>query len=234
MLVTSEYKPYVRELGPPDPLRDLRQRFWRPLVDDGLQIVLGRFTQFSRFEQSGFIGVGDAVAMTEIQSCLATLGISGAPISYADRLDGNALRTNLILLGGPDANILTREAISRLTTTLEFGDPDRHEIGLFDSKENRYFAPRKGIDINKKENDFGVIFWCQNPFEPRKRIILCAGSFGYGTWACVRHILSLDFLTNKAVAMGANLELLIETDILWDAPQRIKTHIVRELGSLPS
>ncbi len=230
LLVNSEYKPYIRDLGPPDALRDLRQRFWRPIIDDGLQIVLGRFTEFSQFEQSGFLGVGDAVAMTEIQSCLGTLGISGVPISYADRLDGDALKTNLILLGGPDANVLARETVSRLITTLKFGDPDRHVIALFDSQGDKYFVPRRGAS-DKIENDFGIIFWCQNPFEPRKRVLLGAGSFGYGTWACVRHVLSSEFLTNSLVARGANLECLIEADILWETPQRIRAHIVRELPS---
>ena len=221
--MNSEYKPYSGDIGPPDPLRELRQRFWKPIIDDGLQIVLGRFTQFAQFEQSGFIGMGDAVAMTEIQSCLGILGLSGVPICYADRLDGDSLKTNLILLGGPDANVLTRETVSRLTTTLKFGNPDRHEIALFDSQNNRYFIPRLSAS-DKVETDFGIIYLCQSPFDPRKRILLAAGSFGYGTWACVRHVLSSDFLTNTLVARGANLECLIEVDILWETPQRIKSH----------
>ena len=101
--------------------------------------------------------MGDAVAMTEIQSCLGILGLSGVPISYADRLDGDSLKTNLILLGGPDANVLTRETVSRLTTTLKFGNPDRHEIALFDSHNNRYFIPRLSAS-DKVENDFGIIY----------------------------------------------------------------------------
>lgn len=227
LLVDSEYKPYVRDLGPPDPLRDLRERFWKPLVGDGLQIVLGRFIEFAPFEQSGFLGVGDAVAMTEIQSFLGTIGISGVPISYADRLDGDALKTNLVLLGGPDANVLTRETALRVDSTLKFGDPKINEIAMFDSRDGKQFVPRRRTP-DKIENDFGIVYWCQNPFEPRKRVLLGAGSFGYGTWACVRYVLSEPFLSDKLVKSGLNVECLIEADILWEAPQHITPHIVRE------
>jgi hypothetical protein len=228
LLVDSEYKPYVTDVDASDPLRKQRERFWKPIVDDGLQIVLGRFLQFSSFQQSGFLGVGDAVAMTEIQSCLGRMRISGVPISYADRLDGDALKTNLVLLGGPDANTLTRETVNRVNSTLKFGNPAQHEIALFDSKEGRTFIPRRSA-ADKIENDFGIVYWCGNPFEPRKRVLLGAGSFGYGTWACVRYVLSEAFLSDPLVRDGGNVECLIEADILWEAPQRIRAHIVREL-----
>lgn len=231
LLVDEEYKPYVRDIGLPDPLRDLRQKFWKPMIDNGLQIVLGRFTEFSQFEQSGFLGAGDAVAMTEIQTFLGTIGISGVPISYADRLDGDALKTNLILLGGPDANVLTKETVSRVDSTLKFGDPEIHEIALFDSRDGTQFVPRRSAP-NKVKNDFGIVYWTQNPFAPRKRVLLGAGSFGYGTWACVRYVLSESFLKHELVDRGANVECLIEADILWEAPQHITTHIVRELPKM--
>lgn len=226
--MNAEYKPYVHNLGESSPLRDLRQRFWKPLADEGLQIVLGRFTQFKQFEQSGLLGFGDAIAMTEIQSCLGSLGITDVPISYADRLSGDALKTNLILLGGPDPNRVTHATASRITTTLKFGNLERREIALFDSQESVSFIPQRDTS-GKVKNDFGIVYWCQNPFAPRKRVLIGAGSFGYGTWACVRYILSADFLTNSLVQTGEDLECLIEADILWETPQHIKEHIVRKL-----
>ncbi|PZN76466.1 MAG: hypothetical protein DM484_16660 [Candidatus Methylumidiphilus alinenensis] len=32
LLVSSEYKPYVGDIGHPDPLRELRHRFWKPII----------------------------------------------------------------------------------------------------------------------------------------------------------------------------------------------------------
>lgn len=230
LLVDIEYKPYVHDMVPTSSFQNLRQLFWEPMVEGGLQIVMSRFTQFLQFEQSGLLGVGGVMAMTEIQSFLGTIGISisDVPVSFADQLAGDALKTNLVLLGGPDANILTHETTKRVNSTLKFGNPERNEIALFDSNEGRSFVPRRNAS-KEIENDFGIIYWCKNPFEPRKRILISAGSFGYGTWACVRYILSEDFLTNSLVEKGLNIECLIETDVLWGVPQRVKAHILREL-----
>ena len=59
LLVEGEYKPFVREADTPEPLKRKMRAFWLPLVEGGLQIVLGRFLEFSDFEQSGLLGVGD-------------------------------------------------------------------------------------------------------------------------------------------------------------------------------
>ena len=228
LLVEGEYKPFVREADTPEPLKRKMRGFWLPLVEGGLQIVLGRFLEFGDFEQSGLLGVGDAVAMTELRAGLESLGFPGIPISYADRLDGDALKTNLVLLGGPDANRLTRETIRRVGSTLKFGDPDRHVIALFDTVGGQQFVPRRNRH-GVSENDFGIVFSCKNPFAARKRIVLCAGSFGYGTWACVRFLLSNDFLAHPLAVQPTEAEFLIETEILWEAPQHIKLHVARAL-----
>jgi hypothetical protein len=228
LLIDAEYKPFFREIDTTDQLKRRSKEFWAPLVDEGLQIVLGRFREFQPFEQSGFVGVGDAAAMMELQTHFESLGLSGVPVSYADRLDGDALKTNLIVLGGPDANLLTREAVGRISTTLKFGDPDRHVIALYDSAEDHHYVPRQGRS-GGIENDFGIFFLSSNPFAPKRRMLLGAGSFGYGTWACVRFVHSDEFLNNSLVASGADIECLIETDVLWETPQHVKVHALREL-----
>lgn len=230
LLIEKEYKPVLRESDTSYSHLNKSRKFWTPFIEGGLQIVLGRFREFDAFEQSGVLGVGDAIAMTELKSHIESIGFSGIPISFADRLDGDSLKTNLVLLGGPDANRLTREAAKRINSTLTFGNPDRYEIALYDGTNGRAFVPRRNIK-GAVENDFGIILLCKNPFALQKRVLLCAGSFGYGTWACVRFILSEVFLDNPGVVKGAGVEFLIETDILWEAPQHIKAHIIRELKS---
>ena len=228
LLIDAEYKPFVREIDTTDPLKRMSKEFWAPLADQGLQIILGRFREFQTFEQSGFVGVGSANAMMELRTHFESLGLSEIPISYADQLDGDALKTNLIVLGGPDANLLTREVVGRVSTTLKFGDPDQYVISLFDSAEGCEYVPRQG-QSGIIENDFGIILLCSNPFAPKKRMLLGAGSFGYGTWACVRFVHSNEFLGNPLVASGADIECLIETDVLWETPQHVKVHAMREL-----
>lgn len=70
------------------------------------------------------------MALAELRTFFGVMGLSDFEVSYADRLDGDALRTNLILLGGPDFNIITGEAASRIKSTLRFGNPAINEISV--------------------------------------------------------------------------------------------------------
>lgn len=107
--------------------------FWRPFLSDDLRLAIGRFGDFSSFERSGLLGVGDAIALAELQHYLGQIGATEPQVVYADRLDGDALKHTLISLGGPDANAVTREAINLIDSKLRFGDPSINEISIRDT-----------------------------------------------------------------------------------------------------
>lgn len=109
--------------------------FWKPFVSGELKVVIGRFSEFKAFERSGFIGIGSAMGLTELYSFFKKIGLRDFTVLYADRIEGNSLKTNLILLGGPDANSISREALSRIKSTIKLGDPDTHEILIRDGFE---------------------------------------------------------------------------------------------------
>lgn len=210
------------------------RKFWQPFVEDGAKIIIGRHTQFDSFEPSGFVGVGSAMALTELNTFFDSLGLRNIAISYADRIDGDSLKTNLMLLDGPDANSISREATLRIKTSLKFGDSRRHEIAIYDSTTRIMYAPARRIDSKELGKDFGVIFKTSNPFAPNKHILLIAGSFGYGTWAAVRFATSKQFIEHPIVATGKNVECLIETDLVRETPQDIKLVILRQIDDEPS
>jgi hypothetical protein len=229
LLVDAEYKPYLRNVNMNDPLLKKSRNFWNPFSDDKLQIVVGRFLEFRSFEQSGFLGVGDAIAMTELRKHLELIGMQDVTIAYADRLDGDGLKTHLVLLGGPDNNTITKEAVSRIQSKIRFGDPDNYEISIYDSESKERYVPI-GTGSNIVKNDYGVIFKTANPFAPDKQLLLVAGSFGFGTWAGVRFILSEKFLNHNLVAEHPSIECLVEADIFRETPQNIKLIVLRELA----
>jgi hypothetical protein len=174
--------------------------FWRPFVSSELQVVIGRFLEFKQFEQTGFIGVGDAIGLTELSAYLDSLGLQNTKVAYADRLDGDALRTNLISVGGPDANLITKEAINKINSKLRCGDPKLYQLGITDSLTGISYAPsynREGELIK----DYGVIIKAANPFALKKHILLIFGSFGYGSWAA-----SCFAVSNEFVEMSINSE----------------------------
>lgn len=210
-------------------LRRVR-RFWKPFTKGALRIVVGRFSEFESFEQSGFLGIGDAIGLAELRTYFDQLGFDNFEVAYADRMSGDLLNANLILLGGPDANSVTKEAVSKIRSTIQFGNPEKYEIAFYDSTSNKVYAPRlQSINSRKIANDYGIIFKTENPFSPDKQIIIIAGSFGYGTWAGAKYILSKSFIENPIVKKNSRIECLITTDIVRETPQNIQSIILREL-----
>jgi hypothetical protein len=206
--------------------------FWRPFLSSDVRLVIGRFDKIRnvdvrRFERSGVLGVGDAIALAEIQSYLGLIG-ANPQVAYADRLEGDALKYTMILLGGPDANSVTRRAVKHISSNLRFGDPEINEIAIHDTAQTpeRIYQPSP-LDRDNSGTDYGLILRAPNPFDPNKEIMILAGSFGHGTWAAVRHVTSAAFLTNmKSIPLSA-IECLVETDVELDTPQEIRQVLLR-------
>jgi len=229
-LVDAEYQPYLRKSNPDTPLVRQSRAFWSMFSDSPCQIVMGRHREFKRFEYSGFLGVGDAMAMTELQTHLEGIGLINTKVSFADRLDGDALKTHLVILGGPDGNVVAHEIVRRIKTTLRFGSPERHEIALHDSQTDQTYVP-SGTGTDEIMEDYGIILYTSNPFSPDKKAMLIAGSFGYGTWAGCRFVMSQEFLAHPLAVRQSPMECLIHVDLFRETPQRITPIAIRELAS---
>lgn len=205
------------------------RHFWRPFVRSDLTAVVGRFLDFPEFEQTGLIGVGDANGLAELRVYLKNLGLQEIAVMYSDQLEGDATQSNLILIGGPDVNAISKEAMARIKTTFQFGDPARHEISIYDSADKRLYAPLREHSSNELVKDYGLFIGAPNPFDADSQMLLFAGSFGYGTWAAVRFAMSKAFLRNPIVSSHKPFEALIDTDIFRGAPQDIRLVALRPL-----
>jgi hypothetical protein len=102
------------------------RRFWRPLVNREAVVVVGTFRDLHGFEESGVIGLGDNIALNDLERYFAKIGFKRFDVHYNDHFIGAfgalkpTLESNLILLGGPDANALTRLVLERLALGIEF------------------------------------------------------------------------------------------------------------------
>src|SRR5229473_1903149 len=65
------------------PYRHAR-RFWGPLLGGELQIIVSRFWSDSFIEPTGIVGGGDALALREISSYFAKVGLKEAKVVYVD------------------------------------------------------------------------------------------------------------------------------------------------------
>jgi S-layer like family, C-terminal region len=204
--------------------------FWRPFLSDDTRVVLGRFSAFPGFERSGFIGFGDALGLAELQSHYLTLDLKDLIVTYDNRIHGDELKNNLILIGGPDVNRITREVVAHIDSKLKFGNPDQHEIFIQDVSTKKIYAPfGLSSSFDDIKLDYGLILKAKSPFDPSKYVLVIAGSFGYGTWAGVRHATSKKFMANPIVARNHQVECLIETDIALETPQEIREVVLRKL-----
>jgi hypothetical protein len=85
-----------------------------------MALVLGRFRAFSDFEPSGLVGAGDNIALRNLTNYFAQIGFKRYTVYYNDQIgwthtaEASPLKANLVLLGGPDANTITRQVLERI------------------------------------------------------------------------------------------------------------------------
>jgi hypothetical protein len=182
------------------------RRFWASAVSGRLEIVVSRFTLDEFSEPTGIIGGGDALALRDLESFFRKMGVKKFEVTYVDE-PGLNRENNLILLGGPGTNKVTRDALELVKSRFKIVDPgpgspieindlaptpDAQMVstGVVASTPSRYFA--------SKDIDYGIIIRARNPFNRRKGVIIIAGAYGYGTWGGVRLALDEGFLERCA------------------------------------
>lgn len=125
------------------------RRFWRPVISDDLQIVLGGFGDLHGFEASGLIGRGDVLAMNELVAYFQKIGYGAPRVSYADELGhydltGKSLRSNMIVIGGPDVNSIARDILDRINLGIDFASGQIDESLSTHGREGRFKLHPRG------------------------------------------------------------------------------------------
>jgi hypothetical protein len=170
------------------PLRRAR-RLWGPLIAGELQIVVSRFWPAGWRGPTGVAGGGDALALRELGSYFSKIG-SQFDTVYVDEahLDRNR---NLILLGGPDTNSVTRDALTAITPHVKIIDPgpgkvmEIHDLapGSPAGEAVKDKQPRiRKYRSQPNKIDYGIIIGARNPFNHVNVLMIIAGAYGYGTW----------------------------------------------------
>lgn len=206
------------------------RRFWRPFVDGDLKLVLAVFNDAKHveWERSGVAGVGDVVALTEIESQLRRIRLSGYSIAYAHQLEGTEFSANMVLIGGADSNRITRKVMEMLPLTLVYMDPDNNDVAFFDRLDDKVLRPVSGSG-GELLVDQGIVIRARNPLEPDHKVLVIAGSYGHGSAAAARLVTSNEFLKRPLVSRGKDFELFFTTRIIGNAPQKAVVRRIREL-----
>jgi hypothetical protein len=196
------------------------RRFWRPMIRGRTVVVVSRFRTFSDFEPSGVIGAGDARALQELTAYYSEIGLDPPEVAYDGSLTGDQLRNDLILLGGPDANEITRLVLEKAADRLSV-KPGATEI------TDGTAVLKPAVEEGTVVADCGALLRLRSPFTPSRRVVIAAGGFGYGTWAAIRLTRQDDFLDG---ARGLDdLECSFEVDVVLATPQFVRVRSLKAL-----
>ena len=115
-------------------------------------------------------------------------------IRLADSVEEDAYTDHLVLLGGQDWNLVTRDSLRLLSLPIRhrWSDQDERaydgvfEVGVGDSRtEHRAVVHTVGEQRILRE-DVGLFFRGINPYNVQRTLTLCNGMFGRGTYGSVR------------------------------------------------
>jgi hypothetical protein len=206
------------------------RRFWRPFIEGGqVRVVVGGpALEANDWEQSGMMGVGDALALRDLQSVFAQIG-ADADIRLTLHVARDELAERaLVSLGGPDSNYVTNALMQRAETTLRFGNPLRNEVTIRDLLEMKQYSPRLS---SRNGEDYGLIVRLPRSEElHHASAVIIGGSFGYGTWAGGRLIGEKQLLENPIVRSKSPFECLYKTEVVNGHLGRIKILALRRLS----
>ena len=185
--------------------------FWQPLLNGDIQVVVSRFESASFNEPTGLVGGGDALALRELSSYFSRIGLRRHRVVYVDEATLDR-KNNLVLLGGPDSNAVTRDALELIAPRLRLLDPgpgipvEVHDLAPapdHGGEDSVGITPQPNVYIPKADIDYGVIIRARNPFAPDRGLVIFAGAYGYGTWGGVNLVLSDDDFLHRCRELEA-------------------------------
>ena len=197
---------------------------WRPFASGDLKIITGDLTRIypdlKGFEGGGLVGTGDVQAVAELANFFEKIGFLGfdpaEDIVRGSRPPGEIYSSNLICIGGWDANEATEVMLAKINHGL---DGDAYEIR--DRVLDKSYSRDDSVD-------YGVLIKAVNPEEPSRQVMIIAGCSGYGTWAGAKLACSEQFLRDRLVSKGHPVECLYSTDVINGVPHNPKILVLRE------
>lgn len=189
--------------------------FWEPMVARGLTVVIGTQSlgYAEEWEPSGLVGLGDVKALLEIHRQLLSVGFEGEIIDAED-LPRSRLGSDLVVIGGPDANKITAMLMDLLDPSLSFVFPgsQQHVVNLYDKVAEDIVGPEIGHD-GELLHDFGLVVRAPNPLaNGATEVVVVAGCWGHGTAAAAAVLGTADFRENDICRQGP-FEAVVKTRV---------------------
>ncbi|MEU0791774.1 hypothetical protein ABZ342_17030 [Amycolatopsis sp. NPDC005961] len=209
------------------------RRFWRALGGRHPLIVLGAhdFGPRQRWARAGVVGMGDIQTLVEIEAQLRKLGFAGK-ITESKQLTPRELSSDLVLIGGPVANDVTRTMLAKLDAVVSYAfaeDPDHEAHVVNDLRSGRTLAPQyeeSGYPVR----DHALIIRTPNPLAPgTSEIVIVAGCWEHGTAAAAEKLGDRKLL--RRLKKMKHFEVLVETTVVNGAHYNTKVTETRRISA---
>lgn len=193
------------------PYQDILRHFWMGHSESEVVIIGGENLQAqspSKVDYTYYVQSGDVIALVEAPVNVALLNNKINTISTSSsHINGEDLTKNLICIGGPRSNEITRRILEKLDLPWDFefenirGNKNKSIIRM--ANEERLKAEIEG---NHVKTDYCMIISGPNPFNPYSKFSLFAGLYTFGVLGGVRAI-SPKLLTSNVLH---NINTIIE------------------------
>ncbi|GID32696.1 hypothetical protein [Paractinoplanes brasiliensis] len=207
--------------------------FWgRTMLHGRTYLLVGALTRFKHLEPTDFVGGGDSRAVHELATMIGKLG-SSFEVTNAGRITDGLQRENLILLGLEQVNTLVPNVFEKIGVGYEVDVPS---MTITDRVSGETYTPQWEIDLLQDNAardldgswfihtdqdgvrsvqsfriDYGILVRGQNPYAPKRGLVVMAGLYGFGTWAAARLPLDEEFL--RLCAGFRNFECLFRVEV---------------------
>lgn len=226
---------------------------WQAFLESPIHVVAPRHP-LKLGEVGGYISWTDYQTVEELQHYVAQFGITHLPVSHSDLYGSNLYaktfrdvrtKTNLVLVGGPVVNHLSKLAMEELKPTFKFverkGPYTKEQFWLYidglepedvpdDLESDEVRAPIAPEPYDRITHDYAIIVRSYNPFDPSKELLFISGYHGFGTWGAMRGLLSPEFLeklyATRQIQTDPYFECVVRTrvvDLEPEIPTIIKT-----------
>jgi hypothetical protein len=186
------------------------EKFWKPMFREGLSIITAAEEKESEIKSQVFDFLATSDAEKEFDRVF-----TGKYWRYTcDALAPDSLGRNLLLVGGPISNEVTKEIWKKADTRYYFEENDIRD------KMNPDFSKKPNIENGIVVRDYGIITKCKNPFQQGRSVIVVSGCYGWGTWGSLETLLNpqnLKFLSEKGDLF---FQVLVSINVFRKLPQR--------------
>ncbi|MEU9480936.1 hypothetical protein [Streptomyces sp. NPDC048191] len=157
------------------------RRMWRPILKNGRPLKLVLTCRKGPFPRSTHrTSINEVRVLLEFTPIFESIGIEYKITDSLEAPDTELSSANLLVLGGPAVNDVSRRTFGAIQDTLPVSI-NLEEVAI--TIANRRYAPEYDSEGQKVVKDYGLVVRCQNPFDPSHKTaaFIVMGCHGFGT-----------------------------------------------------